>query len=98
MNSREIKTISIDDYVIENGIENIGLIKFDIESGELETLKGAIKTIKNQKPILAMPIYHLESEIPNFLENLGISMKYSLKWTEKLIWGFDCVLFVKFES
>lgn len=92
-------TLSLDDYVEKKDIKNIGLIKFDIEGGEQEALKGTIKTIKSQKPILAIPIYHLEddtSAIPKFLLELDMPMEFSLKWTERRVWGMDCVLFVKF--
>lgn len=100
-NSEIIKTVAIDDFVRENNIRNIGLIKFDIEGGEQEALKGAINTIKTQKPLLYIPIYHLESDIykiPEFLSSLNIPMTFRLKWTEKKVWGVDCVLFVRFEN
>ena len=95
----EYDAISIDDYVKRNNINNIGLIKFDIEGAEIEALNGAINTIKEYKPLLYIPIYHLESdiyEIPKFIHNLGLKTKFGLKWVEKRIWGVDCVLFVKF--
>jgi len=93
------KTLSIDDFVKENNLTDIGLIKFDIEGAELEALKGSINTIKEQKPILMVPIYHRDSdiyEIPQFLHALNIPAIFSLKWTEKRVLGVDCVLFVKF--
>ena len=99
-----ITTLSIDDYCFENDIKNIGFIKFDIEGGEQEALKGAINTIKEQKPLLAIPIYHLKNdiyEITRFLDDMSImmgggDMNIRIKWTEKLVWGVDCVLFVRF--
>lgn len=96
---RKVETMSIDDYVEQNNIDNIGLIKMDLEGGEIGALQGAVKTIKAQKPILYIPIYHLESDIytiPLFVSQLGMKKKISIKWTEKLVWGVDCVLFVKF--
>ena len=99
INGKTEQTISIDDFVKENDLKDIGLIKFDIEGAEQEALKGAINTIKEQKPILMIPIYHLENdiyEIPKFLHNLNMPIEFSLKWTEKRILGVDCVLFVKF--
>lgn len=95
----EITTISIDDYVEENSISNIGLIKFDIEGGEQAALLGAKKTIKKYKPLIYIPIYHRHDDIymiPEMLHELGMKMTFSLKWTEKKVWGVDCVLFVKF--
>ena len=96
-----IQTISIDDFCESQGITRVDLIKFDIEGGELDALNGGIKTIKRHKPLLYIPIYHLESDIysiPEFLNGLGMKMSFRLKWTEKMVWGMDCVLFVKFEE
>lgn len=95
----EQNAVSIDDYVKENNINDVSLIKFDIEGAEMNALKGAINTIKKQKPLLYIPIYHLESdiyEIPKFINDLGLETKFRLKWVEKRIWGVDCVLFCKF--
>lgn len=95
----EIQTLSLDDYVKGNSISDIGLIKFDIEGGEQAALEGTIKTIKEQKPLLYIPIYHLDSDIyiiPEFLQSLNMPMRFRIKWTEKKVWGVDCVLFVKF--
>lgn len=94
-----VRTMSIDDYVRENNLTNIGLIKFDIEGGELNALHGAVNTIKTQRPILHIPIYHLNRDIydiPMFINSLGLRTEISVKWTEKMVWGMDCVLFVKF--
>ncbi len=97
--NRQINTISIDDFVEKNQINNIGLIKFDIEGGEQKALLGAKNTILTQKPLLYIPIYHLPSDIyaiPEFIHDLGMKCEFGLKWTEKLVWGMDCVLFVRF--
>lgn len=101
INGKKENTLSIDDFVEKNNITNIGLLKFDIEGAELATLKGAIKTIKKFRPILYIPIYHLESdvyEIPKFLNDLGMKTEFSIGWVENRIWGMDCVLFVKFKG
>lgn len=100
-NTIEIETLSIDDYVEENMLTNIGLIKFDIEGGEQEALKGSIRTIREQKPLLYIPLYHCKSDIykiPQFLASLNMPMQFSIKWTEKKVWGMDCVLFVRFDK
>lgn len=94
-----VETLSIDDYVEKNEIKDVRLIKMDIEGGEIPALEGAIRTILKYKPLLYIPIYHLDSDIytiPLFLKKLCIKMKMSFKWTEKLVWGVDGVLFVKF--
>lgn len=95
----EIETLSIDDYVEMQGIGKIGLIKFDIEGGEQAALQGVIKTIERDKPLLYIPIYHLNDDIykiPEFIYRLKMNYDFSIKWTDKKVWGVDCVLFVRF--
>ncbi len=54
----DVPVITLDDYVEEHKIENIGLIKVDIEGAEPDFLVGAKKTICEQRPILLISIYH----------------------------------------
>lgn len=69
-------------------------IKMDIEGSELEALKGAAETIKNNKPRLAISIYHKPEdilEIPSFILDLNSEYRfyirhYSMTW-------FDTVLY-----
>lgn len=100
ISGQKITTLAIDDYISDHSINDVTLIKFDIEGGEQMALKGAVETIMRQKPILYIPIYHLKDDIyriPEFLHDLDLPMSFSIKWTEKLVWGMDCVLFVRFE-
>lgn len=54
----EVPVISLDEYVKEQKLEDIGLIKVDIEGGEPDFLLGAKETIAKFKPILLISIYH----------------------------------------
>lgn len=76
-----IKITTIDAYVSECGL-SIGLIKVDVEGFERELLKGALETIKTQRPSLIISIYHNaadylyikpELEAYSKLHNLGYS-------------------------
>jgi FkbM family methyltransferase len=58
-------TISIDDFVRENGISRIDFIKMDIEGAEPVALKGAVETIRKFKPKLAIAIYHSMDDFIN---------------------------------
>ena len=72
----KIETVSIDQYKFE---DIPTYIKLDIEGVEIEALNGAIKTIKNHTPKLAIAGYHYPKhfwEIP--LRVLEINTGYSL--------------------
>ena len=73
-----IKSRKLDDYVRENNLK-VGLIKVDIEGFEPKFLEGAIETIKEQKPILLLSIYHNYHDfykIKPWLENLNLGYKF----------------------
>ncbi len=48
----EIQIMALDDFVSENAITQIDLIKIDVEGYEMEVLKGAIKSIGKYKPVI----------------------------------------------
>lgn len=63
----DIETAVIDDYFKDI---KVGFIKMDIEGAERKALAGGMRTIKRDRPILAISIYHgLEDvvEIPKML-------------------------------
>lgn len=79
----EIKIVTIDSYVIENNI-NVWLIKWDIEWFEYESLLGAEETIKKDKPVLIISLYHRGKdffEIKPLLESWNLGYKFTVrKW------------------
>lgn len=73
------KTICLDDYVKKYYLK-VGLIKTDVEGFEQQLLEGAINTIKEQKPILLISIYHNYHDfykIKPWLENLNLGYKFN---------------------
>ncbi|MCP4219228.1 MAG: FkbM family methyltransferase [bacterium] len=76
-----IDVISIDEFVRENRIQKVDFIKLDIEGAEMEALKGAVNTLKNHRPQLAICIYHSQKdlfEIPLFLNGVLSNYEYRL--------------------
>lgn len=57
----KVEETTIDQFVEENNL-NVGYITVDVEGAEMDLLKGAINTIKTQKPILFISIYHKVSD------------------------------------
>lgn len=52
----EIELISLDDYVANQKIDRIDLIKIDIEGAEYGALKGSRKTLERLRPIVLMEL------------------------------------------
>ena len=76
------------------GEEKIGLIKMDVEGAELAALKGAIKTLKNSRPALALSAYHRKEDLitmPQFIKSVYGNCKFYLRKHEDFIalYGLD---------
>ena len=77
----KVEETTIDKFVEDNGLD-IGLISVDVEGAEMDLLKGAIETIKSQKPILTISIYHKASdffEIIPWIANLGLGYEFEIE-------------------
>lgn len=89
-----VETISLDDYVVQQRLKRVDLIKMDIEGAELPALKGAINTIRHFRPRLALCLYHKWDDvitIPRFLEDTGLEYRFHFKWVQ-LTHGWEAVL------
>ena len=60
--SETICVKTIDSFVQENSIAKLDFIKADIEGAEREMLKGAVNTLRNLAPKLAVCTYHLPDD------------------------------------
>lgn len=80
-----IKIDTLDNYAVERKL-NIGLIKVDIEGAEQDFLKGAMKIIIEQKPVLIFSIYHTAKdlfEIKPMIEELNLGYKFKIRKASK---------------
>jgi len=78
---QSIEVTSIDQFVEDNHIEKVDFIKMDIEGAELEALKGAVATLKRDRPQLAICLYHKKEhffQIPLFLNRLLDNYTYRI--------------------
>ncbi len=68
--AKETPSITIDNFVKENNIQRIDLIKIDTDGHELEVLKGASESIKKFKPYIIMEagLYILKENNINFTD------------------------------
>lgn len=46
-----VRTLSLDEYVVEAGLPRIDVIKLDVEGGELDVLRGAERVLREFRPI-----------------------------------------------
>ena len=77
---QEVETLSIDDLVREESL-GVDFLKMDIEGAELEALRGAEWTLRQQRPDLAISLYHrLQdfAEIPGYLASLDLGYHFYL--------------------
>jgi len=90
----ETETLSIDDLVIERGLDSVDFIKMDIEGAEMPALKGAEKSIKRFKPKLAISVYHKPDDmivIPDYIRSLNPDYEFYLDYYT--IVGHEIVLY-----
>ncbi|WP_339887762.1 FkbM family methyltransferase [uncultured Flavobacterium sp.] len=75
-----VPIIKIEEFCNENSIENIGILKLDIEGYELKALKGCLKLLENNKidfiyaEVNLVPTYEgqcLMEEVVSFLRKLN---------------------------
>ena len=55
----QVKTITLDEYVQDNEINHLGLLKIDVESTEHQVIAGALETIKRNRPLIVLEVLHL---------------------------------------
>ena len=65
-----VQIIPLDKYIAENKLSNIRLIKADLEGMGLAMLKGAEQTIRKNRPVLSLSIYHNREELLDIYRTL----------------------------
>lgn len=90
----KIHSTTVDDFVEKNDLD-VGFIKVDVEGDEQNLLKGAIDTIKSQRPILFLSIYHNVNdlfEIKPWIEDLDLDYKFKLNKEQPWTFIADTIL------
>jgi FkbM family methyltransferase len=89
-------TVSIDDIVRKYSIAKVDFIKMDIEGSELCALEGALETIRNFKPKLAISIYHSIDDFVNIpIWILELNLGYKLYLDHFTIHSEETIIFAK---
>ena len=91
---QKVEVVTIDQVVAEREL-GVGLIKMDIEGAEMGALKGAEETIRRDKPLLIISIYHSFTDytsIKPFLEGLDLGYNFMVRKLCKTRGLLDTVL------
>ena len=94
--SIEVPTIRLDDDILES----VDFIKMDIEGAEQVAIDGAQKHIREDRPVLAISVYHLPADlrlIPLMLIRMCPNYKFYLRHhmpntNETIFYGIPCEL------
>jgi FkbM family methyltransferase len=78
----DISTTTLDSFCVD---KCVSLIKLDIEGAELAAIKGAEKTIRRDRPLMLISIYHRPEdffEIKPLIESWGLDYSFMIRNTE----------------
>ena len=89
-----IKVFALDDYFSN---QRISFLKADIESYELDMLKGAEEIIRRDRPKMAICIYHNASDmyrIQQWIKALNLDYKFAVRhhstiWSETVLYAWQ---------
>lgn len=68
--SKLARIIDLDTYVMKKDLPRIDYIKLDVEGAELQTLRGAVRSIGKWKPKMAISAYHKEEDLWTLAEEI----------------------------
>lgn len=93
--TEQIQIETIDNFVRQNNVTDIGLIKLDVEGFEMNVIQGALETIKAHKPVLIISVYHRPDDffkIKPFLQERFPEYKFMIRKTNPYWFTYDTVL------
>ncbi len=82
-----VEVVAIDDVVRD---AKVTCIKMDVEGAELESLKGARKTIEKNRPQLVICIYHKPEDmvtLPMYIKSLVPDYRFYVRHPANTSWG-----------
>lgn len=79
---QQVRAVSLDDFVSENGLDQVDFIKADIEGAERYMLLGAKNTIRKFSPKISICTYHLPDD-PQVLREILLDIQPKYKIVEK---------------
>lgn len=77
-----VEMTSVDAIVAAQKIPAVGMIKLDIEGNELAAVRGAIDTIRRDRPLLLISIYHTAQdffEVKPLIQELNLDYRFIVR-------------------
>ena len=68
--------------------QKIDLIKIDVEGSEVNVLKGALKTIVKNKPVIVIETYDYKKEVDNFMDSISYKLVETIREGEDYIYKY----------
>lgn len=68
-NSNVLHTITVDDYVKQQQLQDINLLMIDVEGSEVKVLEGAVDMLKENKPVVVFETHSLYDDWSKGLDN-----------------------------
>lgn len=93
--AEDAEIVTLDEEIQRFENKPVGLIKLDTEGFESNIIEGAIETIKRDKPILLIAIYHTPEdffEMKGKLEALNLGYKFMIRRSEAIHPQADLIL------
>ncbi len=87
----KIETTTLDEQIHEK----IGMLKMDIEGGEIKAIKGCKEHLKNDKPLLLVSVYHNNTDlfkIPKLIHHFQKEYSFYLRYYGGPLYATEIVL------
>lgn len=81
------KTVTLDDFAAETGLEHVDFLKMDIEGAEARALRGAREALARWAPALALAAYHGDDDLvqlPAVVEGANERYRYFIRTSSPL--------------
>lgn len=84
----KVEEATIDTFVKENDLK-VGYITVDVEGAEMDLLEGAVETLKTQKPILTISMYHKVTDFFDIIPWIAdLDLGYEFEVVKENPWPF----------